>query len=235
LYKAIILEDDVISALKYEVVLNQLDVDVVATYKSWKEVMPAIKSKKPDFMIVDLVLNKNESGLKFIEEIQNLFIPVVVVTGFPKELHANQAVELNVKHYLTKPVDNSSLLFVFKKLIKELDESEISGKHLVVRERGTQIKIPYGKVLKIEIEGNYTTVLLQNGKRYILKSSLSKIQEKLDPSRFVRCHRSTVVNFDFVRGLDSSNNKLYLRNGTEIPIGNRFRSDIKRIFRDLEL
>jgi len=136
LYKAIILEDDITSALKYELVLKELNVELLATHKSWEEVFPSIKKQKPDFIIVDLFLNNNQSGMTFIEEIQNLFIPIILVTGFPQESQAKQAVDLNVKHYLTKPVNKTSLRFAISNLIKQLDRAEKSKEHLVVKERG---------------------------------------------------------------------------------------------------
>jgi len=232
LINAIILEDDISSTLKYESVLKELNVNVMATYKSWEEVLPDIKSKRPDFMVVDLSLGKNQSGMKFVEEIQNLFIPIVIITGYSIEGNAQKALELNVRHYLTKPVDRTTLRFVFGKLINELRESENSKDLLLVKDRGNLIKIPHRRILKIEIDGNYSLVFVESGKRYVIKSSLTKVQEQLDSEKFVRCHRSTLINFDFVKELDLVRNKLILRIGEEVSVGNRFRTEVKNHFKD---
>ena len=194
--------------------------------------MTCIKRQSPDFIIVDLHLNKNQNGFDFINKIQDFFIPIIIITGFPKETQTEEFVKLGVRHYLTKPVDSSSLDFVFRKMIKELDEGKKQEDILVVRDKGSLIKVPCGSILKLEIDGNYVTVELFKGKRYILKSSLLKIQARLDAKKFVRCHRSTIVNFDYVTGLDTNRKKLLLRNMDEVSVGNRFQSSIKNLFRD---
>jgi DNA-binding LytR/AlgR family response regulator len=140
-----------------------------------------------------------------------------------------------VRHFLTKPVDKNSLVFVLKKMIKELDEAENAKDFIVAREKGNQIKIPISRISKIEIEGNYSTVVTATGKRYVLKASLAKVHGKLDQQQFVRCHRSTVVNFDYASSLDNARNKLILKNGEEISLGNRFRSKVKKMFNDMQI
>ena len=234
LIRAIILEDDIMAALSYEMALSELDVEVAATYKTWEEVLPNIKNLKPDLIIVDLMLGNSQSGLEFIKQIQKLFIPIVVVTGFPEKAQSDLALELGVDYFLTKPIDDVSLNFIFRKLIKKIEDSQYDDSQLVVKEKGRLIKIPYSNVVKMEIDGNYTTVVLDNGKKYVLKLSLLKVHEKLDPNVFLRCHRSTVVNFSFVTSLDVANNKFILKSGEEIAIGNRFRRIARKKFSDIQ-
>ena len=93
-YKVIILEDDIVAALNYEVVLNGLGVEVISVFKSAEDVMTCIKRQSPDFIIVDLHLNKNQSGFDFINKIQDFFIPIIIITGFPKETQTEEFVKL---------------------------------------------------------------------------------------------------------------------------------------------
>jgi len=229
LYKAIILEDNLSDALSYEMLLKKLGVYIQAVHKNYKEILPSIRKEKPDFMIVDLQLASNQKGIEFIEEIQNLFIPIVVVTGYPKDSLVSRALELNVNAFLTKPIDTIELQYVIQKLVKELKQNEYQNENLLIKSKASHVIVPFEKIIKIEVDGNYSSIELNDDRRYLMKKSLSKILEKLS-KKFFRCHRSTVVNFEYVEMLDKVRNRIILKNGEELPVGNRFRSSVRRMF-----
>lgn len=230
LYKAIILEDDLSIALDYEMLLKKMGIRVIGVHKSWKEVGHTIAKSRPDFMIVDLFLANNETGLEFLEKYKSLFIPAIVITGYPQKLTFDLALSLNVAAFLKKPADNSELTFTIKKLISDISNRNEKRDFIIVKERGAKIKVPYRKIMKVIIEGNYSTLLLENEKRFVVKSSLTSILEKLDKKKFFRCHRSTVVNFDHVIEFDNVNYKIRLTNGEELAVGVRFRTKLRALF-----
>lgn len=231
MHTALILEDDISIAWEYELILKELNVEVVGVIKSWEGALPAIRKASPDLVIVDLVLSNDQKGFQFIEGIKNLFIPMIICTGYPENSNIEKALELGVEAFLTKPLDRSAFVFQVKKVLSKSSDYAVSEKYMVVTERGKLIKVPYDKIAKIVVDGNYSYIVMDNGKRFVIKQSLSKIHDKLDHNRFIRCHRSCVVNLSFVSGIDAKNYKILMTTGEEEDIGNRFRKDVKSLFK----
>lgn len=228
MFKAIILEDDILSSWDYEMILDKLGVSLIGTYKSWKQALPKIKNNLPDFMIVDLQLDQNESGLDFLNEMQNFFIPSIIVSGYMKHELIDQALQNNVVAFVPKPLDKTILSFHVKKLILELSSKISSDNYLLIKNRKRMIKVPHAEISYINIDGNYSEIILDSGKKYVIKMSLTKILKKLNPNKFYRCYRSTVVNIEKVASLDLSDNKVILSNNQNLKVGLQYRAQIKK-------
>lgn len=211
-------------------ILEKLEVEVVAVYKSWKEFIAEIRKETPDFVIVDLLLENNEKGLDFIKEIKSSYIPTIVCTGYPEPEFMEEALNNGVRAFFTKPIDKAAMTYEIKKLVNEI-RSENQNKYLVTKEKGILIKVPYSEIYKIEIEGNYAMLFTNSGKKFILKKSLKRLLDELDPAIFMRCHRSTVVNINYIKTLNVQTNLLGLSNGENVELGNKFKSSVKTMFK----
>lgn len=230
--RTIILEDNISFVWDYEMILDKLGVKVQAVHKSWTQVLREIKKNPPDFMIVDLFLENNEHGLDFIKEVKNLYIPIIICTGYPENDFLDDAIQNDVFAFLSKPLDKPAFTFEVKKLIKKITDERNSNKILLLKDKGVLIRVPFDHIIKIEIEGNYSYVITSEGKKFVMKMSLKKLLEKLDPSIFQRCHRSTVINLDRILSFDITNSKIEMTNGEWIDIGSKFKNAIKLAFVD---
>lgn len=157
---------------------------------------------------------------------------MIVCSGFPEQRNIDKAIALGVEAWLTKPIDKSALIFHVKKALSQDRVGNHSKQHMIIPDKGSLVKVPYDKIVKIIVEGNYSFIVMENNKRFVLKQSLSKTLDGLDPNRFVRCHRSSIVNLDFVSGIDSKNHKILLLDGEALDIGNRFRKEVRSIFKN---
>jgi len=228
--KAIILEDNVLTSWDYEMVLDALGIQVIGTYKSWKQALPIIKNGLPDLMIIDLYLEHNEKGLDFIKTMRDYFIPTIICTAYTNESYMEQALENGVAAFIKKPIDKSLLTFQVKRIIRGIELQNFHKNFLIVKENRNYIKIPFANITMIETEGNYSFIHLDSGKKYVEKLSLIKLREKLDSEIFIRCYRSTIVNLQFIVSLDLEENILKLKNGTSLNVGVRYRSAVKKAF-----
>ena len=211
-------------------VLDELNVQVDGVYKTWKEALPAIRKKAPDFILLDLYLDDNQKGTDLLKEIKDYDIPVIVCTGFPDTDFMNIALEEGVSAFISKPLDKTSLKFHIQKIAKEIEDKASAQNYLIVKDGGMLIKLPFSQIFKIGVDGNYTYIYSVSGKRYVIKVSLKKISEKLDLSKFLRCHRSTIVNLDFITSIDYAKSKINLRNADIVELGNKYRTPIKSAF-----
>jgi len=228
--KALILEDNISYVWDYEMILEKLDVKVMGVHKTWIDMMGDLRKDPPDFMIIDLLLDQNEKGLDFIREVRNMYIPMIVCTGYPEDQFMDEAMKYGVKAFFSKPLDKAAFTYELKKLIKELSSQAASKKYLTAKDKGVVVRVPLHKIYKVVIDGNYSYVFTESGKKFVLKISLKKMLPLLDESEFIRCHRSTVVNKRFISQLDVSNSKLGLSNGEWVELGNKFKADVKQFF-----
>lgn len=124
--KALIIEDDITNAWDYEMILNDLEIQVQGVCKSWKQALPIIKKDLPDFLIVDLKLGNNENSFDFLNQIKKYFIPTIVCTGFPEKEYIDKAFDVGVDSFITKPINKALLSFQIRKLIKEINQTRYS-------------------------------------------------------------------------------------------------------------
>lgn len=226
MFKAIILEDDILSSWDYEMILDELGVSLVGTFKSWKQALPKIKTNLPDFMIIDLYLDQNENALDFLKEMQNFFIPSIVVSGYLKPNLIEQALKNNVIAFVPKPFDKTVFTFHVKKLLSELSSKEYAENQFTIRYGTKMIKIPHEEIVLIKTEGNYSEIILESGKKFVIKLSLTRVLDKLNPRKFLQCYRSSVINIEKVATLDLLNNMVTLTNKKKLKIGLKYRAKI---------
>lgn len=99
----------------------------------------------------------------------------------------------------------------------------------LVRKLGTEFLVAARDIEWLEAAQNYVNLHVR-GRVYPLRSTMAAIQERLDPSRFVRVHRSYIVNLDFlaqIEPLDTGDARLVLKDGIRIPCSRRHRSALR--------
>jgi DNA-binding LytR/AlgR family response regulator len=108
-------------------------------------------------------------------------------------------------------------------------ESLERPQRFLVRKLGKEFLVAVNDIERLEAMGNYVNLHVR-GHAYPLRSTMSAIESKLDPRKFVRTHRSHIVNLDFlveIHPLDPGDASLILRNGTSVPCSRNYRSSLK--------
>ena len=99
----------------------------------------------------------------------------------------------------------------------------------LVRKLGAEFLVAAQDIEFLEAAENYVNLHVR-GRVYPLRSTMAAIQERLDPTRFVRVHRSYIVNLDCleqIEPLDTGDARLLLKNGSRIPCSRRYRSALR--------
>jgi hypothetical protein len=100
----------------------------------------------------------------------------------------------------------------------------------LVRKVGGEFLVAARDIEWLEASENYVNLHVR-GRTYPLRSTMTAIQERLDPSRFVRVHRSYIVNLDVleqIEPLETGDARLVLKDGTRIPCSRRYRQALRR-------
>ena len=111
------------------------------------------------------------------------------------------------------------------------DPTERPG-HLLVRKLGREFLIVADQVEWLQASGNYVNLHL-DGHVYPLRSTMSGIEARLDPARFVRIHRSYMVNLDAIASiepLDSGDARVHLKHGDPLPCSRSYRQALRERF-----
>ena len=226
--KALIIDDDINYALETEMILDEIGVDIVGKYKTWKDVLSKVKKLRPDFIVLDIFLAQKENGLDFAEKLNQLYIPYIICTGYPYEEYASKALQFGAYGFFSKPLDKAAFSFKVKQLIAEI-ENNAQNDCISIKDKNLHIKIPVKEIQWLEIDGNYTSIVLASGKKYIQKQSLKKYLTQLD-STFKQIHRSYAVNTYHIKAVDIHTNTLQFRNVHSLPIGSKYKTTILELF-----
>jgi two-component system, LytTR family, response regulator len=197
------------------------EVEIIGECESGEDALTSIRTTSPDLLILDIHLPEID-GFSLLESIPDDRTPAVIfVTAFDR--YALRAFEVSALDYLLKPFGPDR----FRKAMRR-------AKAQIRKERGTSEKKDLGRIairtgkkvffLKsdeidwIEAEGN--SVRLHTGTQsHVIRASISSLEAELDPEKFVRIHRSTIVNVDRVRWLEPSthgNYRVTLHDGTQL-------------------
>jgi len=210
--------------------LDNFDIQILGIYSSWIEAKPEIERDQPDLLIIDKSLGELDISLNLIREQNDLMIPIIVCSEYPDAHHMDLCLKAGVIGFFPPSSDISALTFQIKKLTISLKQEKEQKGYIAVREKRKLFRVPYSKICKIEIVGNYSYLYLVSNKKFALKLSLKRLIEQLDSDLFVRCHRSTLINKDYLESIDLLSNKLRLTNNMTVDIGKSYKKNLKQAF-----
>ncbi len=193
-----------------------------------------IRREQPDILFLDIQMPEVD-GFQVIEQVGlNAVPPIVFVTAYDE--HALRAFEVHALDYLVKPFDDRRF---FAALLRAKDQAR---KRETPKERVARFLVRNGeKVLFIKTDeidwieaADYYVSLHAGGRTHLLRRSMAEIEEDLDPDRFVRVHRSAIVNVDRVKEMHPlfrGDSVLILHDGTKLRLSRARRSEFERRLR----
>jgi two-component system LytT family response regulator len=167
-----------------------------------------IDEMKPDLVFLDIEM----PGMTGIDVLSRITHDPAIVFTTAYDRYAVTAFELEALDYLLKPFGAKRLATALDRVKKSLGdpgnasvaeraraalESREPFSRIFVRDRGRIIPIPVDGIDRLEAEDDYVGVHA-GGKRYLVYLTMSEFEARLDPQRFVRIHRSHIVNLDKV-------------------------------------
>ncbi len=185
-------------------------------------------------------------GLELAEAILPDGPAIVFVTAFSE--HAIRAFELNAVDYLLKPFDRERLRAALDRvrhrrasrnqaemaerlttLVAELRRDRGYAERLLVKHDGRIRFVPVAELEWVEAADNYVR-LYARGERHLLRETIRSLERRLDPARFVRVHRSAMVNLSRIRELQPTFNGEYailLDTGAKLTLSRSYRDAVR--------
>lgn len=196
-----------------------------------------IESQCPDVVFLDIQM-PGQSGLDVVEAVGLDRMPVTVfVTAYDQ--HAISAFEANALDYLLKPFSDERFEATMLRVVKRLEqhrapptaaaESE-RWDRLVVKSGGTTQFVKAADIDWIEAVGVYVNLYI-GGKATLYRSPIHLLAEKLDPTHFVRIHRSAIVNLESIMHLEPISHgefEVVLKHGGRTKVSRTYRSQLEK-------
>jgi two-component system, LytTR family, response regulator len=229
-------------------------VELVGECATGPDTIRAIRDHHPDVLFLDVQL-PGQSGIAALNDVPEEIRPVVIfVTAY--DAHALHAFELEAADYLLKPYSDARFRQALDRAIARLDRGRVSElrrrlleiaaglgggpreapptrratTRLAVRTGGGVRLIDTDEVMWIEAERDYARLTTRGGE-FLLRTTMAALERRLDPRRFVRIHRSTIANVEFVaelRDADAGDSEVVLRTGARLRASERGRRVLMR-------
>jgi DNA-binding LytR/AlgR family response regulator len=219
-----IIEDDPISLSVIEGLAQKTELlEVKSTFITPSAAILWLAKNEVDLLIMDIEM----PGMTGLEMFRSLSVKpdVIVVSGKPN--YAVEAFDLAITDYLLKPVkDYSRFLMAINKVLAKrklsYPQTKSNEEDLFVKVDSLLLKLDLETVLWIEAFGDYIKINTAE-KSYTVYATLKKVEEKLDPAKFIRVHRSYIVNIARITNIDPNNLEI---NKKIIPISGTYREEL---------
>ncbi len=209
-YQILVVEDDQLIADSLNDILECLDHKVVGIAASGEEAI-AILKKKPeiDLIMLDIQLSGGMDGVALAEMVKRDYdLPFIFTTAFADPETIQKARNMGPFGYIVKPYGMKDIHAAMEVAMgtyqtlqeikqNQLKESYVRNNHLYVKMDSRLVKIKDDDILYIEAQGDYA-VFKTDKKGYIVHTTMKNIEQKLDPEKFLKVHRSFIVNMDHI-------------------------------------
>ena len=222
-------------------------VEIVAECGDGAAAVQAIESVRPDLVLLDVQMPELD-GFEVLRTLDMAPLPAVIfVTAFDK--YALRAFEVHALDYVVKPVDatrfdralsharqriteRQSAAEGLTNLIRELARDRVHLTRIPVRTEGRVKVIDLADVDWLSAADNYVTLHVGRHE-YLVRDTLSALEQRLDANDFVRVHRSSIVRLDRISELVPDlhgDYRIRLKNGTEVALSRTYRARVEDRF-----
>lgn len=231
MFTTVIVDDEFLAR---EIIKKRLELfpefSIVGEAANGFDAFKLLQETKPDVLFLDIQMPKI-NGFELLEMLEER--PVVVfVTAYDE--YAIQAFNKNATDYLMKPFSEQRFAEAITKtkerlLIKEHHKKSNENFHyhgendknrLIVKETGRILIIPTDEIIMIEAQDDYA-LITTTSKKYLKKTTLKDLEQRLDSKYFFRVHRSYMVHFKWIDEILRNGKDLYslaLKNGHKLPV-----------------
>lgn len=203
---------------------KQLEASVnITQYTSSEDMMAAMgKGQSADLLFLDIRIPGEESGLTVADHIRsaNPSAAIVFVTQFAE--YACAGYRVNALRYLNKPVSYEQVAECLDIAYRQWKCSQSSFSFVV--SNGQISKIPHREILYAAISGHYLDIILCSGQTIRTRQALKNALPQLATEGFIQCHRSYIINLQYVRSI--TRQETIMSDDKRIPIGRGYHDEV---------
>ena len=244
--RIVIVDDEPLArAVLAEFLAAEANVEVVAQCANGFEAVKAVSELTPDLLLLDVQMPKLD-GFEVLDLVGRE-VAVVFTTAYDQ--YALRAFEVHAVDYLLKPFDEERFQRALDRarqsvakgpgevsekllsLLQELKAPQGYMERLVVKSAGRLFFLRTEEIEWVESAGNYVCLHVR-GESHLLRETMNGLEARLDPARFVRIHRTAIVNIDQIKELQPlfhGEYQVVLRDKTELTLSRGYRDRLQEV------
>ena len=231
-FRVVVVDDEPLArTVIREYLKSHPGIDIVAECGNGFEAVKAVTELSPDLMFLDIQMPKLD-GFEVLE-LLGRSVPVVFTTAFDQ--YALRAFDVHAVDYLLKPFDEARFSEALSRarlriqaaealpieaLVADARPRQAAAERVLIRD-GSQVHvIPVDRIDYVEAQDDYVC-FKADGKDYLKDQTMAAVEATLDPMRFVRIHRSYILNIERITRVElyaKDSRIAILQDGTRLPV-----------------
>jgi two-component system LytT family response regulator len=243
--QAVVADDELLARQKLRQLLrDEPEVDVIGESATAAETIELVRMAQPDILFLDIRM-PGMDGFDVIGALSSepgVTMPRIIFTT-AYDSYALRAFEIHAVDYLLKPFTFERLHSALENARRQLqgvkptsereDEAKSNGdrytQRIVFKSRGRILFLAVSEIRWIGAEENYVRICTQS-ETHLLRETMSRLEERLDPQMFLRVHRSSIVNLQYVKEVRTDADgecMVILVNGQKVAMSRSYRARIQ--------
>ena len=239
----ILADDEILARQKLrQMLLDEEEIQLVGESGTTTETLDLVRQQKPDLLFLDIRMHGRDA-FDVVAELASdagFRMPTIIFTT-AHDSYALRAFEVHAADYLLKPFTSERLKIAIQKATLQIQSRQIPqpnaqaqgtanpyANRIVFKSRGRILFLPVSSIRWIGAEENYVRICTES-ESYLLREPIGRLEEKLDPQLFLRVHRSSIVNLQFVKEVrteSTGESVVILLNGQRLSMSRSYRSRI---------
>ncbi len=240
--QVVLADDEMLARQKLRLLLrDQQDCEVVGECATAVETIALVRATEPDLIFLDIRM-PDMDGFEVVDALsaQSEFTMPRVVFTTAYDQYAVRAFEVRAVDYLLKPFAQARLQTTLQRIRERgnggpAEAREKNGgcytSRIVFKSKGRILFLPVSEILWIAAEENYVRIFTEE-ETHLLRETMARVEERLDPQLFLRVHRSAMVNLQHVKEVRTESDgesAVVLVNGQKVPMSRTYRSRMHRL------
>lgn len=256
--KILLIEDNIELADNFSILLKEKGFDVRPAYNGADGLKISLDDK-PDIVLCDIML-PDLNGYKLLAELKKVMkndMPIFIfITAKTQRQDLRKGMVLGADDYLTKPFSFEELIEAIntqseKRTNQKISRTENEKQRPSIKENNKQVLnysdyfffddkknpgfYPVNSIVLIKSMKDYTQLILSDEKKFVIRKPMKYWENKLPPEKFLRVHRQTILNIDFIKKVEPISSNRYVLKlksiRTQIEVSQRFSKKLKEIGR----
>jgi two-component system, LytTR family, response regulator len=222
--RALIVDDEPLARRGVAIRLAEFDVEIVGECGDGNDALEKILQLSPDVVFLDVQMPSMD-GFEVLRNLSPESLPAIIfLTAY--EQHAVRAFEFHALDYLLKPIDDERFAAAVRRAVDLVSsDAKVRMAERIMNMLGAQTQ-DYLSRFTVRTGSRIAVVLVDDtewigaagdyvelhacGRTHLLRETLSDLERRLDPARFMRIHRSRIVRLDCITELKSIDNREYV-------------------------
>ena len=244
--RTILADDEVLARQKLrQLLIDEPGIEVCGEAATASETIELVRALSPDLLFLDISM-PGRDAFEVVEELSadpEFAMPLIIFTT-AYDQYALRAFEIHAMDYLLKPFAADRLHVAVQRAGQQLQalhqntrtvlstaDGPAYDTRIVFKSRGRILFLPVSSILWIGAEENYVRLCTET-ETHLLRETMARLEEKLDPQMFLRVHRSSIVNLQFVKEVRTDADgeaTVVLLNGQKIGMSRSYKARINEL------